>query len=199
MATLPTDYQDDILDTSQNTNRKYEVVNNPDGTISLIDRTVYIQQGSQLGAQDVNNQNEEITNLTQSLTASNSQGFKFDYDSQSGKYGYVVSEGGADTFFPFSGALTIETLTMQGPTINIPVDASRLKGCIVSAFGAEYNWWDACIYLRDSNGNEILNYFVAFRVGAGQGGASKGVFTLNGNTLTCTANVGVALTVRLLY
>lgn len=67
MANLPTDYQDDVLDLSQNTNRKYEVVNNPDGTISLIDRTVYIQQGSQLGAQDVNNQNEEITNLTQKI------------------------------------------------------------------------------------------------------------------------------------
>lgn len=47
-------------------------------------------------------QREVNTNLTQSLTASNAQGFKFDYDSQSGKYGYVVSEGGADTFIPFS-------------------------------------------------------------------------------------------------
>ena len=39
------------------------------------------------------------------MTASNAQGFKFDYDSQSGKYGYVVSEGGADTFVPFSSEL----------------------------------------------------------------------------------------------
>lgn len=42
------------------------------------------------------------------MTASNSQGFKFDYDSQSGKYGYVVSEGGADTFVPFSSTVPLK-------------------------------------------------------------------------------------------
>lgn len=48
------------------------------------------------------NQRALNTSLTQSITASNAQKFKFDYDSTSGKYGYVVSEGGADTFVPFS-------------------------------------------------------------------------------------------------
>lgn len=133
------------------------------------------------------------------MTASNAQGFKFDYDSTSGKYGYVVSEGGADTFFPFSGNITIETLTISGSTINIPVDGARLKGCIVSDYGATSNWWESCVYLRDSNGNEVINMFVAFRVGAGQGGAATGVFTLNGNTLTCTANVNTTHTVTLIY
>ena len=46
------------------------------------------------------------------MTASNAQGFKFDYDSQSGKYGYVVSEGGADTFVPFSSGGGIKSIAL---------------------------------------------------------------------------------------
>ena len=58
----------------------------------------------------------EITNLSQlntNLTASNDQPFKFGYDSVSGKYGYVVESGGADTFIPFKYELE-ETILWTG-------------------------------------------------------------------------------------
>ena len=54
MADLKTDYKDDILDTSQNTRRKYQMINNQDGTVSFVDVTEYIQQGDSFGADDVN-------------------------------------------------------------------------------------------------------------------------------------------------
>lgn len=41
------------------------------------------------------------TNLTESLTAENSQAFQFAYDSESGKYGYKVKEADTDVFVPF--------------------------------------------------------------------------------------------------
>lgn len=36
------------------------------------------------------------------MTADNGQPFKYGFDSASGKYGYWVESGGADTFVPFS-------------------------------------------------------------------------------------------------
>ena len=47
------------------------------------------------------------------LTASNEVSFRFGYDSNSGKYGYILNEGGADTLVPFSaGGIVIESITV---------------------------------------------------------------------------------------
>lgn len=53
-----------------------------------------------------------IEAITEQLTASDDTPFRFGYDSVSGKYGYIIEEGGADTVIPFkttgtrSGAIT---------------------------------------------------------------------------------------------
>lgn len=67
MATLKTNYKDDILDTSVNTQRKYRMVNNADGTISLEDVTVYTQNGDSFGAADINKTNQAVLDLNSSL------------------------------------------------------------------------------------------------------------------------------------
>ena len=59
------------------------------------------------------------------MTASNAQGFKFDYDSQSGKYGYVVSEGGADTFVPFSSGSEPIQIELRAYNANTQVILSK--------------------------------------------------------------------------
>lgn len=51
---LKTDYKDDILNTSVNQLRRYTIVNNADGTISLIDSTAYSTVGTFIGAKDIN-------------------------------------------------------------------------------------------------------------------------------------------------
>lgn len=51
---LKTDYKDDILDVSQNTKRKYTMIENQDGTVSFDDETVYSQEGDSFGASDIN-------------------------------------------------------------------------------------------------------------------------------------------------
>ncbi|WP_195395314.1 hypothetical protein [Holdemania sp. 1001302B_160321_E10] len=48
--TLKTNYKDDIFSGS----RKYTLVENPDGTISLEDKTDYVQQGDTFAAKDAN-------------------------------------------------------------------------------------------------------------------------------------------------
>lgn len=51
---LRTDHKDDILDLTQNTQRKYRMITNTDGTISFEDVTVYLQIGDSFGAAELN-------------------------------------------------------------------------------------------------------------------------------------------------
>lgn len=51
---LRTDYKDDILDLTQNTQRKYRMITNADGTVSFEDVTVYSQVGDSFGASQLN-------------------------------------------------------------------------------------------------------------------------------------------------
>lgn len=60
MATLRTDYKDDKLNTSINTERQFEEVTNANGTKTFRDVTEYSQVGDDFGADLVNAQNEEI-------------------------------------------------------------------------------------------------------------------------------------------
>ena len=52
--TLPTNYQDDILNASMNGKRRYNLIQNTDGTVSLEDVTDYDQVGSNFGAGQIN-------------------------------------------------------------------------------------------------------------------------------------------------
>lgn len=54
MATLTANYKDDILASSMNGKRRYNVIENSDGTISLEDVTTYTQIGSEISASDFN-------------------------------------------------------------------------------------------------------------------------------------------------
>lgn len=60
---LPTNYQDDIIDTSVTDKRKYNFIENSDGTKSLEDVTAYTQIGSDYGATEINAQNQTINEL----------------------------------------------------------------------------------------------------------------------------------------
>ena len=51
---LKTDNKDDELDTSVNTKRKYNMIQNDDGTVSFEDVTEYLQTGDSFGAQEIN-------------------------------------------------------------------------------------------------------------------------------------------------
>lgn len=65
---LRVDYKDDILDSSVNTKRKYNIIENEDGTKSLEDVSVYTQNGDSFGAADINKTNQAVLDLNSSLT-----------------------------------------------------------------------------------------------------------------------------------
>lgn len=76
---LKTDYQNDVLDTSANTRRKYQMVTNDDSTVSFVDKTEYTQTGDTFGAGDINATNEQANKVLDSLNN------LFTYDSSSGR------------------------------------------------------------------------------------------------------------------
>ena len=57
---LPTNYQSAVF----SGNRKYQMIQNGDGTVSFVDVTQYSQQGSQIGGGDFNDITTAINNLT---------------------------------------------------------------------------------------------------------------------------------------
>ena len=70
---LPTNYKDDILDTSQNTKRIYDIKRrSDDGVVAqdvyLVDKTAYNQRGNSFGATDVNNITSAVNGLTIDIT-----------------------------------------------------------------------------------------------------------------------------------
>ena len=79
---LKTDYQDDILDLTQNANRKFNEVVNQDGSKSFEDVTEYEREGTPFGAQDVNAITKALTDVTHGVS------FQFGIDGN-GDYGYI--------------------------------------------------------------------------------------------------------------
>lgn len=63
MAELKTNYTDDVLNTSKNTKRKYSMITNSDGTVSLEDVTEYLQVGDDFGAADVNSITASVNSI----------------------------------------------------------------------------------------------------------------------------------------
>jgi hypothetical protein len=72
MADLRTDYQDDVLDASENTARVYDLVDSNGNVVlagvHLEDKTVYTTEGDDYGAADINEQNEKINGLNADLS-----------------------------------------------------------------------------------------------------------------------------------
>lgn len=67
MADLKITYKDDILDTSVNERRKYQMIQNEDGTVSFVDVTEYSQEGDSFGSLDINATNLAINELNSNL------------------------------------------------------------------------------------------------------------------------------------
>lgn len=58
--TLPVNFKDDILNSSMGGKRRYNLIQNSDGTVSLEDVTSYTQVGSDFGAAQMNQTNKAV-------------------------------------------------------------------------------------------------------------------------------------------
>lgn len=61
---LKTDFKNDIFEG----NRKYQIIQNDDGTYSFIDVTEYTQEGDVFGANDINDTNSEVNRVAEELS-----------------------------------------------------------------------------------------------------------------------------------
>lgn len=59
-ATLPTNYQDDVLKSTMGGKRRYTMTDNSDGTKTIEDATQYDKVGSNFGAADINKTNTAV-------------------------------------------------------------------------------------------------------------------------------------------
>lgn len=59
-STLPVNFKDDVLASSMGGKRRYQLIHNSDGTVSLEDATTYTQVGSNFGAAQVNATNTAV-------------------------------------------------------------------------------------------------------------------------------------------
>jgi len=59
-TSLRVDYEDDILAAAMDGKRQYQMINNPNGTVSFIDVTEYTQRGDTFSSGDINNTNELV-------------------------------------------------------------------------------------------------------------------------------------------
>lgn len=73
MADLKTNYVDDVLDSSKNQLRKYQQIQNDDGTVSFVDVTEYSTTGTSFGAKDINDTNAAVNELNNSLSSVNNK------------------------------------------------------------------------------------------------------------------------------
>ena len=125
--TLPTNFKDDVLNTSMSGKRKWNISQNADGTYSITDVTTYDQVGSEFGAGELNATNQavnasadagKIIDDPDTAEATTEEGYiagvqLFNhvndslktvktYVDEEGKLHFVDSEG-ADSVLPFSG------------------------------------------------------------------------------------------------
>lgn len=65
--TLPTNFVDDVLDDSMQGKRQYEMIENANDTVSLVDVTEYEVEGSTFGANAINQTNEQVNENTSKI------------------------------------------------------------------------------------------------------------------------------------
>lgn len=75
---LPVNYQDDIIGADMGGKRRYNLINNPDGTVSLEDVTEYTQVGSDFGAKNINETNIAVNACYSSSEVDSKLGAKVD-------------------------------------------------------------------------------------------------------------------------
>ena len=131
-ATLPTNYQDDVLKSSMNGKRRYSITDNSDGTKCLDDVTQYDKVGSNFGAADMNKTNaavnaaadaSKIMDNVDDIAANTQAGYmmgalagkqliqnlaqgQIEFDVDAAGKGFYRKRG-ADTWLPFSNTLVL--------------------------------------------------------------------------------------------
>ena len=121
---LPVDFVDDIINTDTSDKRRYNLINNSDGTVSLEDVTTYRVIGSEFGAEQVNQTNgtvNELIELSKSIdfVLINQQPLNFIQNVATIQDARITADSLADVYFTsdtidIAQAAGIEVDTLKG-------------------------------------------------------------------------------------
>lgn len=175
-ATLPTNYQDDVLKSTMGGKRRYTMTDNSDGTKTLEDATQYEKVGSNFGAADINKTNtavnaaadaskiiDNVNDIKANTQAgymmgalagkqliSDLGGYKFGTTTD-GKPGYIVP-GGADTVIPFKSHTIFDASVSVGSS-----DASSVTVPLTKYYPNYSKITAANIFVKYKNGT-LMGY-----------------------------------------
>ena len=140
MADLKTNYVDDVLDSSKNQLRKYQQIQNDDGTVSFVDVTEYSTTGTSFGAKDINDTNAAVNELNNSLgeklshkqiakiAPNTSKTITIPYNSS----GMIVFQGAVNTmmsvfqYLAYSNGLSGITIGTQGSSLTYALSDNKM-------------------------------------------------------------------------
>ena len=132
-VSLYENYKDDVLNTNENTRRKYRMINNPDGTVSFEDVTSYSQVGDLLGANDINEITKAVNKL--SLVKVKSYSGTLEYYDKSELRGFINVDGEFEAGHCFVQASRYSRTTTDGKVSVVTCDLSVSNSqVIVSAY-----------------------------------------------------------------
>jgi hypothetical protein len=147
---LKIDFKDDVFDG----NRKYTLLNNADGTVSLIDATTYQQEGSSFGATNINDTNKEINNTTIFETAGGTAtGITLS--------GIILENGKGKTFIVKTNNNSAAT-TINGKNFYKPGTTTSPNLIAGKAVTVWYNATSNCFFIKASaEGSAIVDNVLA--------------------------------------
>lgn len=208
-STVPVNFKDDIMNSSMGGKRRYKMIDNSDGTISLEDATTYDQVGSKYGAAQINATNQAvnaaadagkiiddldaINNVTKegymagalALKQVNSNLGGYALTTIDGKIAYYKESEGADSAVPFISKKTMTPTVLKNFTTNTAWTYTINEDCyvqIICPAGADANTYMGKITI---NNVEIERYKVdAYQTGGWVGGYSKVYYCKKGDVIT---------------
>lgn len=140
---LKTDYKDDVLDVTQNEKRKYRIINNDDGSVSLEDVTVYLQNGDSFGAKEINEINQKVNETAGNVIIVNNVSVPVDSWQNSSDY----------TDYPQKALIIVENVTENYvPDVTFNVDDAN-SGMFAPVAKAENG--SVTIYAKEQPSNTI--------------------------------------------
>lgn len=110
---LRTDFKDDVINTTASSKRRYNMITNSDGTISLEDVTTYVQVGDNYGAAEINKANASVNGLIDKTSNINNTA---DVDK---RVAYAATAGTANTAGSVSGDFILRNHAALSFTNNI--------------------------------------------------------------------------------
>lgn len=156
MADLKTNYVDDVLDTTKNQLRKYQQIQNDDGTVSFVDVTEYTQVGTSFGAKDINDTNAAINYVNGKLNNIKSEWIYLYGNDSSECYLKYKIEGTTcyvDAFIPIT--ITTTSGWSLSSLLSAPLPKSKRTNAMAANFPAQCYYPNICVFGRMTTGGAI--------------------------------------------